>query len=155
MPFCPTCKSEFRPGFGRCEDCDAALVAELPAPPSPPVRPEIPNPGFRTVYSTTEPQDALLMEMLLERSGIDAEVENERSGFSAVGFPTGAAPIAVTVPSADARNAEEIIRQALKSRTTPPGFGSWEKGMWLWVFALILLPILAMTIFELFDVLGR
>ena len=27
---CPNCRSEYRPGFTRCNDCDVALVAELP-----------------------------------------------------------------------------------------------------------------------------
>jgi hypothetical protein len=29
--FCPNCKYEYRPGFTRCSDCGADLVAELPA----------------------------------------------------------------------------------------------------------------------------
>jgi len=28
--FCPECKSEYRPGFTHCSDCDVDLVAELP-----------------------------------------------------------------------------------------------------------------------------
>ena len=28
--FCPQCRSEYRPGFIRCNDCDADLVWELP-----------------------------------------------------------------------------------------------------------------------------
>lgn len=27
---CPSCRSEYRAGFTRCNDCDVALVAELP-----------------------------------------------------------------------------------------------------------------------------
>jgi hypothetical protein len=27
--FCPKCRSEYRPGFTRCKDCDVTLVAEL------------------------------------------------------------------------------------------------------------------------------
>ena len=30
--FCPECKSEYRPGFARCSDCDVDLVAELCKP---------------------------------------------------------------------------------------------------------------------------
>jgi Putative prokaryotic signal transducing protein len=29
--YCPICRSEYRAGFTRCNDCDVALVAELPA----------------------------------------------------------------------------------------------------------------------------
>ena len=28
--FCPECRSEYRPGFTRCSDCDVALVDRLP-----------------------------------------------------------------------------------------------------------------------------
>lgn len=28
--YCPSCRSEYRAGFSRCEDCDVALIAELP-----------------------------------------------------------------------------------------------------------------------------
>jgi hypothetical protein len=31
--FCPNCRSEYRPGFYRCSDCDVDLVAHLPAEP--------------------------------------------------------------------------------------------------------------------------
>jgi hypothetical protein len=30
MPFCPRCRSEYRPGVRRCADCDAALVEQRP-----------------------------------------------------------------------------------------------------------------------------
>jgi hypothetical protein len=29
--YCPKCRSEYRPGFTRCNDCDVALIAELHA----------------------------------------------------------------------------------------------------------------------------
>lgn len=30
--FCPACRSEYRPGFTHCSDCDVDLVSELPEP---------------------------------------------------------------------------------------------------------------------------
>jgi hypothetical protein len=33
MPFCPTCRAEYRPGIERCADCDVPLVDELPEEP--------------------------------------------------------------------------------------------------------------------------
>jgi len=43
--FCPVCRLEYRPGFTKCSDCDAALVEKLPGegdstPSGPPVDPE-------------------------------------------------------------------------------------------------------------------
>jgi|HubBroStandDraft_4_1064222.scaffolds.fasta_scaffold69254_3 hypothetical protein len=32
--FCPECKSEYRPGFTHCSDCNVDLVAERPKPQS-------------------------------------------------------------------------------------------------------------------------
>ena len=29
--FCPNCRAEYRVGFTRCNDCEVALVTELPA----------------------------------------------------------------------------------------------------------------------------
>ena len=31
MPFCPNCRTEFRPGFTTCSDCGSSLVAVLGA----------------------------------------------------------------------------------------------------------------------------
>src|SRR5437016_5078193 len=31
MPFCPSCRLEYREEFERCADCGASLVTELPA----------------------------------------------------------------------------------------------------------------------------
>ena len=28
--YCPNCRSEYRPGFSRCNDCDVELVAKAP-----------------------------------------------------------------------------------------------------------------------------
>ena len=33
--FCPQCRTEYRPGFTHCTDCDVDLVAELPKKESP------------------------------------------------------------------------------------------------------------------------
>jgi hypothetical protein len=30
MPFCPSCRVEYRPGFAECADCGAPLVENLP-----------------------------------------------------------------------------------------------------------------------------
>ena len=138
MPFCPVCKSEFRPGFDRCEECDASLVAELPSPPD---HPKPPLPAFRTVYSTTELPDALLTASLLEGNGIEAEVHNERSGLYVIGFPTSATPITIAVPSADSDVAEGIIREAKKSRFPSPAAGADSRRKWLAVIALLLVPL--------------
>lgn len=40
MPWCPNCRTEYRPGFHKCSDCGASLVETLP--PKPKSEPEPP-----------------------------------------------------------------------------------------------------------------
>ena len=126
MAFCPVCRSEFRPGFERCEECNTALVAELPKPPAPPA---VPRPAFKVVWRTTELVDAEAIRLLLEGSGIPVQVENQWSGIATFGMPTTSAPYVLTVPSADGANASKIIEEAQKSRK--PRVASNRKRWWL------------------------
>jgi hypothetical protein len=126
MPFCPACRSEFRPGFTRCEECDAALVAELPKPPAPPA---VPRPAFQSVYRTTELAEAEAVRLLLEGSGIPVQLENQWSGIATFGMPTTSAPFILTVPSAEGARASKIIEEAQKSRK--PRVASNRKKWWL------------------------
>ena len=136
MSYCPSCKSKFRPGFARCEECDVDLVEALPEPPK---HPAVPYPAFHTVYSTTELVEAVSIKALLEGRGIEAEVQNRYSGFSAIEMPTSAAPFLIIVPAADAPEASKILQETQNFRsvqTTP------HRGMW-WVAAVIIVgPIL-------------
>lgn len=150
MAFCPTCRSEFRPGFDRCKGCNALLVDALPEPPA---HPPVSDPAFRTLYSTTELVDAIAIKALLEGRGIDAEVQNNYSGFSAIGIPTSAAPFQITVPSADADEAMKILREMVKNK--PPRPASRRRGLWLLVAVLIGGTILLVLLARLVDGLGR
>src|SRR5688572_8079045 len=147
MPFCRACKSEFRPGFTRCEECDAALVAELPKPPA---LPAVPRPAFQSVYRTTELVDAEAIRLLLEGSGIPVEIENRWSGIATFGLPTTSAPYDLTVPSADGANASKIIEEAEKSRK--PRVASNRRKWWL---AAVLTEPLAVLLAGLMAALKR
>lgn len=148
MPYCPTCRSEFRPGFDRCEECDVALVEVLPELPKPP---PVPNPAFHTVYSTTELVDAVSIKALLEGRGIEAEVQNNYSGFSAIELPTSAAPFLITVPAADALEASKILQETAKVRSTRP---TTNRGMWWFAAVIVGGPIILALIWSLLVSLG-
>lgn len=139
MPFCPACRSEFRPGFERCEECDVALVGELP-PES-----RVSNPAYVprvTVYQTTHHADALLMRSLLEGNGIPACIENENVSMWLLGMPTPAIPLGVTVPAADAADAKEIVKDAIQGHSPAGPTPKRANRMWLIGLALMV-PALA------------
>ena len=148
MPFCPTCASEFRPGFTRCEECDVDLVDELPEPPDPPEAP--PNPSFETVYRTTDLVEAETIRILLEGRGIEAEVQNQYSGFSAIELPTSASPFLITVPAADAPEASKILKETQKVRSIQP---TTNRGMWRFAALILIGPIILLLVLELLGLL--
>ncbi len=67
--FCPECRTEYRPGFVRCADCDLPLVAKLP--PEPPAIP------FDEVCTTFNPGDVAVITAILEGDGIAHAFQGE------------------------------------------------------------------------------
>jgi RsiW-degrading membrane proteinase PrsW (M82 family) len=150
MAFCPTCRSEFRPEFTRCEECDAALVESLPEPP---VHPPVPNPAFQSVYRSTEISEALTVTSLLEGQGISARIDNEHSAMLVFGLSTSANPYVVSVPSPDAADAAAILKEAEESR--PRSRRSDRLMRRLWMIAIVLMvPVDWHLMFGL-EALGR
>lgn len=67
--FCPNCRSEFRPGFTTCSDCQILLVEQLPE------ESEEPEEGgeqieFRPVLSTFNNGDIAFIKSVLDKEGI-------------------------------------------------------------------------------------
>ena len=62
--FCPKCKAEFREGFVICDDCNVALVEELPP------EPETAFVDYEEVLVTFNPAEIALMKSLLESEDI-------------------------------------------------------------------------------------
>src|SRR5215472_17882208 len=68
--FCPECKSEYRPGFTHCADCDVDLVEQLPPlTPKPPATDADDVSGI--VFNTADPVEATVVQSLLEGNGIE------------------------------------------------------------------------------------
>lgn len=62
--FCPNCRAEYRQGFENCDDCDVALVEELP----PEAETEFVD--YDEVLTTFNPAEIALMKSLLESEDI-------------------------------------------------------------------------------------
>lgn len=115
MSFCPACRSEYRPGFDRCADCDVALIPTLPADPPPPSSAAAGR--RRPVFSCTDLPQALVLHSLLLDSGFDAVLENEHSARFGIGLSTSAVPIVISVAEEEAGQAEVVLREHLHSGT--------------------------------------
>jgi hypothetical protein len=63
--FCPSCRSEYRDGFTRCEGCSVELVDVLPPEPSAEYR------EFQEILSTFNPIDVALIRSMLDGTGIE------------------------------------------------------------------------------------
>lgn len=72
MKFCPTCHSEYRPGFDRCPDCNVALVAQLTAEKKP--TPHWEKVDREVVFTTGRRIDAEMVRGMLEANGLDARI---------------------------------------------------------------------------------
>jgi hypothetical protein len=98
MPFCPDCRTEFRPGFTSCSDCGATLVPELGAA-DPHEAPEL-----RLLLRTSDPDLLPEIAATLESAGIPFWTEHEEgSSLFPIGAPSPLGPAgiatAVRVPT--------------------------------------------------------
>ena len=68
--FCPECKSEYRPGFTHCADCDVDLVEQLPPLTAKPPETDADDVSV-IVFNTADPVEATVVQSLLEGNGIE------------------------------------------------------------------------------------
>ncbi len=74
-PFCPRCRTEYRPGYENCADCQAQLVEELAG--------EEPGPAqlqarMVSVFEAPDQMSALAVSALLGDRQIEAVVRSEQ-----------------------------------------------------------------------------
>jgi hypothetical protein len=72
--FCPQCRSEYRPGFTRCSDCDVDLVWELPRD----AHAEHDEPNLVKAFETGNPALIPIVQSLLEDAKIECVIKNPR-----------------------------------------------------------------------------
>lgn len=71
---------------------------------------------MKVVFSTTDPSEASVFSALLGREGIASKIENEGAAYYAVGMPTSAVPLNITVQEKDAEAATRVIQATLQKR---------------------------------------
>lgn len=112
--FCPECGGEYRDGFLECADCGVALVA---TPPAPVDHGEDAAAALVTVLETGDAGIVAVAESLLIDSGIpylkkaDALQDLFALGRFGSGFNPVTGPVILQVPSRQAADAAEILRQ--------------------------------------------
>jgi hypothetical protein len=100
--FCPECRSEYRPGFTHCNDCDVDLVWELP-------RDEHQDPNLVKVYETGNPALASVVESLLNGSDIPSVVRNRHAHGALGGDAFTRNPVEFWVRENDADDARNLL----------------------------------------------
>jgi len=97
--FCPKCRSEFEPGYTRCEACDTDLVESLAV-----VEEEYTE--LVTVFEGDD-EEAAVVRGKLESAGIEAWIQGE----AAHGVFPNLSPAAVQVRAEDSVAACQIIEE--------------------------------------------
>jgi len=103
MPFCPSCRAEYRPEMKRCSDCDVDLVESLSADESPDEE------GIQLVELASFPNvaEAEMIREILEGNGIRTV---QRGEIDPIGVASGAEPTTLLVEQKDLNRAQEIYR---------------------------------------------
>jgi len=104
MPFCPTCKYEYREGIEKCPDCDVKLVAELKS--------SIDDSELVTVATFINRSDAEMARLKLETHDMDSAIFG--SGVSTgvyVGFTVDTSGVRLMVRAEDAAQAVKILNE--------------------------------------------
>ncbi len=106
MPFCPNCKSEYRPGFAKCSDCESELVESLSEENN-----EQGNRGELNLImlaSFPDPMQAQMFRELLDLNGIESILQSD---FNAGAGRFTASPNAVLVQEGDLLKGRELYEE--------------------------------------------
>jgi hypothetical protein len=75
MPFCPSCRTEYRPELARCTDCDVELVDSLPEEESGEINPD--EVQLVELASFPNASEAEMIQELLESNGISTVIRGD------------------------------------------------------------------------------
>ena len=104
--FCPECKSEYRPGFTRCSDCNVDLVEQLE------ITPEIPGLHDPDYVPISKVQGAIEEEQVrsfLEANNIPSETFGEAVRHTHSITIDGLGAVTVFVPREFADKARDLL----------------------------------------------
>jgi hypothetical protein len=112
MPFCPNCRTEYRPGFVKCSDCGQPLTDKLPDNPAD-VTPE------DYLVSAFDPPDPLIghsLAALLEENGIRCILKSEQiPAYADVAMMLRPRWGRLMVMEGDLARAENLIKEYLSA----------------------------------------
>ena len=105
MPFCPSCKYEYRPEIKRCPDCDVELVDRLAADPRSSTDP------VELVRAASYPFEVEAQEarLRLDSHGIRAVVANEKMAQTDMILAFADGGVHILVRQEDAARARKIL----------------------------------------------
>jgi hypothetical protein len=100
MPFCPSCRVEYRVGISQCSDCASELVETLPELPPEPLGLEL-----AVLASFPTVSEAEMIQELLEGNGIATVLRGE---VDPIGVSSRAAETTILVEEKDLERAREL-----------------------------------------------
>jgi hypothetical protein len=115
MPWCPTCRDEYRDGFTTCSECGAALVASLDEePPAPEETGAGTHGGWDTVFESATTFEAELVSLRLRDAGFEAQVVDRTFTEAPMPKVSNINTVEVLVPTADVERARELLAQPVE-----------------------------------------
>jgi hypothetical protein len=76
---------------------------------------------MRRVYTTIDPVEAAMLEMVLRGEGIEVSVENENVAHLVLGTGNPVAPLTLVVGDKDEKAARAAIDEAIRNRKADDG----------------------------------
>ena len=114
MPFCPTCRAEYRTGVTRCAQCNSDLVDSLPASEeheSAPGRVQLVE-----LASFPNASEAEMIRELLEGNDVRTVI---RGDVDPIGATSGAEPATLLVDRKDLARARELYQAYFAGDAVP------------------------------------
>ena len=103
--YCPKCRSEYKPGFYECADCDVPLVYELPS--QQPLTPEEEEAASLVeVFSTFNQAEVMLVKAYLDAEEITYHLQGELYSGSGI-YVT---PVTLYVARSEADRVREMLK---------------------------------------------
>jgi hypothetical protein len=116
MPFCTSCREEYRPGFTVCSDCGAPLVAELPREEPVPSEGEGgSHGGWDMVAEVGQRYEADLIADHLRDAGIEAEVVDQTFRQEPLTRIAAFSVVRVLVPVGRADEARRVLSEPMET----------------------------------------
>lgn len=101
MPFCPICKSEYKPGITKCSDCDVDLVEKLPE--------ESKYIEMVEAGKLSDPGYAGMVCEIMEKENIQCRLSGEEREGMFPGMVDPTHSIGVLVPKDKVERAKELL----------------------------------------------